>query len=163
MSDDAASTFDTDLLFLLSWASRALATEQTARLSGLGITPRAYCALMKAQPGTLTQRQLADACGLDKSTMVLVIDELEKKGLVERSTSAKDRRIRIIRVTPKGGEVLISAGKIVSETQDDVLATLPRRQQQALMTGLFDLVTNRLSSFADCAQPPRRPGTRSGD
>lgn len=155
---DTAARPKLDLMFLLSWAAHALATEQTAGLSGLGITPRAYCALYKALPGTLTQRQLADICGLDKSTMMLTIDELERKGLVERTLSATDRRVRIITVTASGRAVLAEAEGIVARIQDDVLAALPAEQSEALMQGLANLVEGRLSAFVECERPRRGRG-----
>ena len=40
--------------------------------------------------------------GLDKTTMVVTVDELERAGLAERQASSTDRRARIIKVTPAG-------------------------------------------------------------
>ena len=50
---------EADLAFLLSQASHALATELTARLDEVGITPRSYCVLSKALDCELTQSQVA--------------------------------------------------------------------------------------------------------
>ena len=73
---------ETDLAFLLSQASHALATELTARLAELGITPRAHCVLSNALGGELTQSQVAERCALDKTTMVVTLDALERDGRV---------------------------------------------------------------------------------
>ncbi|MEV6609032.1 MarR family transcriptional regulator [Kutzneria sp. NPDC051319] len=151
---------ETDLMFLLSWASHALATEQTAGLADLGITPRAHCVLYKALDGTRTQRELADMCGLDKTTMVVTMDELEKAGLAERRPSATDRRARIIHVTAKGLEVIAAANEIVERIQDDVLSSLPARQREAFTGALITLVNDRLASLVPCERPPRRPSAK---
>src|SRR5262245_53953119 len=98
-----------DLAFMLAHASHVLSTVLTAELAGLGITPRSSCVLASALTGEHTQIQLADMCGLDKTTMVVTVDELEKAGLVERQTSPTDRRARIIVVTPEGREVSAKA------------------------------------------------------
>ena len=93
-----------DLIFLLSQAAHALTTELTAELEGLGITPRSHCVLTQALDGEQTQIQLAERCALDKTTMVVTIDELERAGLAERRPSPTDRRARIIAVTDAGRE-----------------------------------------------------------
>src|SRR5690349_3723346 len=114
-----------DLAFLLAHASHVLSTELTAELAGLGITPRGNCVLSAALTGEKTQIQLADTCGLDKTTMVVTVDELEKAGLVERLTSPVDRRARIIAVTAQGREVNAKAADVVARVYEDVLGSLP--------------------------------------
>ena len=91
-----------DLIFLLSQAAHALETELTAELEQLGITPRSHCVLSHALDGEFTQIELAERCALDKTTMVVTIDELERAGLAERRPSPTDRRARIIAVTDAG-------------------------------------------------------------
>lgn len=145
-----------DLLFLLAQASHVLETELTARLSELGVSPRAYCVLSKALPGTLTQSQLAELTTLDKTTMVVTLDELEKDGLAERHASATDRRARIITVTDLGQKVVAEGEKLVNAVYDDVLAALPIGERQAFVAGLERLVGGRLSTPTHCDKPVRR-------
>lgn len=152
---------DTDLMFLLSWCSHALATEHTAALAGLGVTPRSYCVLYKAMEGELTQSQLAEAGGLDKSTMVLTMDELEERGLAARTASTRDRRARIISVTEEGRRVVAEATAIVTKVNDEILGTLPSELRQPFVAALTHLVEGRLASLPDCERPPRRRATRS--
>jgi DNA-binding MarR family transcriptional regulator len=160
MLDTLLTAPETDLMFLLSWASHALATEQTAGLSELGITPRAYCVLYKAAARELTQGQLTELCGIDKTTMVATVDELEQAGLAERRRSDADRRAFIIRVTSEGQNMIARASSVVTRIQNEVLSTLPAVQREALVQGLAALVTGRLSVLPDCERPPRRPRTR---
>lgn len=145
-----------DLAFLLAHASHVLSTELTAELAGLGITPRGQCVLSAALTGERTQIQLADICQLDKTTMVVTVDELEKAGLVERQTSATDRRARIIKVTDLGRKVHTSAQDVVAKVYEDVLSTLPSPEREAFMSGLTRLVENRLSTPVACQRAPRR-------
>lgn len=152
---------DVDLMFLLSWCSHALATEHTAALAGLDITPRSYCVLYKAMEGEMTQSQLAEAGGLDKSTMVLTVDELEKKELAERKASTRDRRARIISVTEKGRQVVAEATAIVTKVNDEILDTLPLELRQPLIGALTQLAEGRLASLPDCERSPRRRAARS--
>ena len=101
---------DVDLMFLLGQASHALETEMTAKLQALGVSPRAHCVLAHALRGELTQSQVAEQCALDKTTMVVTMDELERAGLAERRPSSSDRRARIIAVT-EAGERIVAGGR----------------------------------------------------
>src|SRR6184192_1129734 len=85
-----------NLNWLLSQASHTLSTELTAALEGLGISPRAFCVLTTASGGEHTQIELAQMVGLDKTTLVVTLDELEDSGLAKRKPSPKDRRARVI-------------------------------------------------------------------
>lgn len=145
-----------DLAFLLAHATHVLQTELTAELAGLGITPRGHCVLSAALTGEKTQIQLADMCQLDKTTMVVTVDELEKAGLVERQTSATDRRARIIVVTDLGRKVNASAQDVVARVYEDVLSALPTDERSAFLSGLTRLVETRLSTPVACQRAPRR-------
>src|ERR671930_2763369 len=87
-SADTRAPLATNLSWLLSQASYTLATELTAGLERLGVSPRAYCVLTAAMAGEPTQTQLAHMVGLDKTTMVVTIDELEGAGLAKRRPSS---------------------------------------------------------------------------
>ena len=52
----------------------------TAKLQALGVSPRAHCVLAHALRGELTQSQVAEQCALDKTTMVVTMDELDGRG-----------------------------------------------------------------------------------
>ena len=146
-----------DLLLLLGQASHALATELTARLEELGMTPRMHCVLAHAMRGQLTQNELAVECGLDKTTMVVTLDELERAGLAQRRASAADRRVRMVTVTGAGKRKVAQADEIVARVNADVLSALPARERQAFTSALRRLVDERLSTPVQCERSVRRP------
>ncbi|HEY3111870.1 MAG TPA: MarR family transcriptional regulator [Chloroflexota bacterium] len=153
-----------DLCVLLAQASHALTLELTDALTAVGISPRAHCVLTHALTGGLTQSELAELCDLDKTTMVVTVDELERDGLAERRPSAADRRARIIAVTTAGRKVVEEGQEIVARVRDDVLAALPPGQREAFVDGLARLVGGRLSAPQQCQRTVRRrrlPGSRS--
>jgi len=152
---------ETDLMRLLSWSSHALLAELTAALAKIGITPRAHCVLHYAMLGDKSQSQLADEAGLDKTTMVVLMDKLEKDGLAERRPSSVDRRARVIHVTDKGRAVVAKAHGIVAEVNEEVLSTLSGELRDSLVEALSQLVEGRLATLAHCEQPPRRRSVRS--
>lgn len=148
----------TDLGLLLAKASHALATAHAAALAEIGITPRAHCVLNKASAGQLTQIQLAELCGLDKTTMVVTVDELEAAGLAERHPSPTDRRARIISVTEAGRRVAAEGQRIVERVQNEVLGVVPAGEREALVSGLARLVDGPLCTPSGGSPPGcRRP------
>src|SRR6267154_5355249 len=94
--------FAGNLAWLLYKAHWALAAELAAALEPLGVSARGYHVLQAALSGEHTQTELAAIVGLDKTTMVVTVDELERAGLAERRHSPRDRRARIVSVTAAG-------------------------------------------------------------
>ncbi len=152
----AVEPLRSDLAWLLSHASHVLTTELAAALAELGLSPRARCVLSAAMSGEHTQIEIARLVGLDKTTMVVTLDELEARGLAERRPSSTDRRARVITVTKAGRELVRRAEEVSHEVQEDVLAVLPVRQREAVIAGLQTLVNERLSEPVQCAKPVRR-------
>lgn len=145
-----------NLNWLLSQANHALSTEMTARLEAIGIYPRGFCVLKTALDQGLTQSEIAAMIGLDKTTMVVTVDELERAGLAERRPSETDRRARVIHVTGAGRRKLKQAGAVVAQIQDEVLAALPAGEREVLLSALTTLVSDRLSTPMECGRTPRR-------
>jgi MarR family transcriptional regulator for hemolysin len=148
-----------DLGLLFSLASHGLATRMAAAFDGEGMTPRAHCVLSKAVGEELTQGRLAELSGLDKTTMVATIDELERAGLAERRPAPHDRRARVIAVTPKGEQVVARGREIVDRVQDEILGELPDEEREAFVSALARLVGGGLGMPAACEQRVRRPAT----
>ena len=77
------------------------------RMSQLGLTPRMWGALnVLDAEGALSQHALGRCVGMDPSSMVSTIDELEAKGLVQRRRDPTDRRAYALHITEAGGDVL---------------------------------------------------------
>ena len=150
---------DTDLGLLLARAAHGLKQELTAALTSVGISPRAHCVLSKAIGHEQTQSQLAGLCALDKTTMVVTMDELEKAGLAERRLSTTDRRARIVAVTEAGEEMVARGQAIVARVYDDVLGALPESERAMFVGALARIVEGRLAEPTPCDTPVRRPRT----
>jgi MarR family transcriptional regulator for hemolysin len=149
-----------DLLFLLNQASFALGNEMASRLAEVGITPRHYCVLSNACGEELTQIRLAERSMLDKTTMVVTLDELERQGLVVRRPSGADRRVKLVAVTPDGKQVVARAQTIVEQMQRDILESLPEDRREGFAEALTELVSGPLASPSHVERPLRRPRER---
>jgi DNA-binding MarR family transcriptional regulator len=148
--------FAGNLAWLLYKAHWALASELAAALAPLGVSARGYHVLRAALSGEHTQTELADLVGLDKTTMVVALDELEEAGLAERHPAPDDRRARIIVVTTAGKRKVAEADKVKERVQAEVLGELSAREGAALMDALTKLVEGRLAEPAECNPPLRR-------
>ena len=107
-----------------------------------GVTPVQYAALHKIgnAPG-LDQRTLARSIGLDTSTTAGVIDRLEARGLMRRSASPEDRRVRLLNLTDAGQDLLESLEPDMLKAQDRILAPLPKAERAEFLRMLRTLVT----------------------
>jgi len=149
-----------DLGWLLSQASHGLLIEQTARLEDVGIAPRGYCVLTTALNGEYTQGEIGQAIGVDKTTMVVTLDQLEEAGLAERRPSKTDRRARVITVTDKGRKKVQEAKRVTRDLQNEVLAELSPEQRDLFLTTLNKLQCGSLAGNSPCQQPPRKRAPR---
>ncbi|MBJ7332434.1 MAG: MarR family transcriptional regulator [Solirubrobacteraceae bacterium] len=156
---EAPSALTADLAWLLARASHNLNIELQAALESIGLAHRAHCVLRGAMEGEYTQIELARLSGVDKTTMVGLIDELEAAGLAERKPSPTDRRKRVIAVTKAGEQKTAEADALVAQVRDDVLSALPAEDREQFMTSLMRLTCERLNEAMPCSAPPRRPRT----
>jgi MarR family transcriptional regulator for hemolysin len=158
VATDAPAALTSDLCWLLARASHGLNTELTAALEGLGISPRAHSVLLTALTGEHTQGEIARIVGLDKTTMVVTVDELEAAGLAERQPSSSDRRARVIVVTEAGERKARDADRVLDRVRADVLSELPPDDRDAFLRALGTLACGRLSEPVPCTHPVRRRG-----
>jgi DNA-binding MarR family transcriptional regulator len=99
-----------------------------------GVTPVQFAVLqvLAAQPG-LDQRTLARAVSFDTSTIGGVIDRLEARGLLTRSHSPGDRRVRLLHLTPEGESLLADLTPSMLRTQGRILEPLSATERKDFM------------------------------
>jgi DNA-binding MarR family transcriptional regulator len=113
--------------------------------------------IVAAAPG-ITQQRLHTRTAIDTSSMVAVIDHLEKLGYAERRPSAEDRRIRAIHLTPAGHEALGRARRIARELQGQVFGALTENER----TTLHDLLRKLAAANLPGQGGPTAPGATGG-
>jgi DNA-binding MarR family transcriptional regulator len=121
-------------------------TELTgAALAPLGVDPREWVTLMYLEDRPqLSQAEAAKHLGIDRTTMVAIIDELERKGLVERRPHPDDRRKNAVEVTPAGHDVRERADKQIDECERRFLAGLGEAGARELKRALRAVIDPRL-------------------
>ncbi len=119
-------------LFFRLW--RASHSRVAAALESIGLTPALFALLnvLGAREGAM-QQELGSALGIDPSTMVTLIDELETAGLATRRPHPTDRRARTVALTPKGRRALKRARRMAGQVEDEVLHGLTATERRELL------------------------------
>jgi len=92
--------------------------------------------------GTLTQQELADECGLDKTNILRIIDNLENKGLVKRAPKLYDRRAYLIKLTSKGKKLIPIINKAIGNLNKKTLAGISDGQRRSFFKTLDKISQN---------------------
>ncbi|MBF4997634.1 winged helix-turn-helix transcriptional regulator [Nocardia sp. BSTN01] len=109
-------------------------------LAPLGIGPRHFSTLklLQANDGQ-SQQQLCDTLRIHRNVMVGLVDDLEKRGFVERRRHPADRRAHAVHLLPAGQEMLLRVEPIVRELDDSIQEPL-EPHEQAVLHELLDKV-----------------------
>jgi len=144
--DPESAEFAGQLFFRL-W--RASHTRMADALESIRLTTALFALLnvLGAREGAI-QQAIGAELGIDPSTMVSLIDQLEAAGLVKRRPHRKDRGVREVVITGKGRRALKRARGMASQVQDEVLGGLTAAERRELLT----LLRRALSSA-----PPQSP------
>jgi DNA-binding MarR family transcriptional regulator len=141
-SPAAASPLSPPLIQLLKHAQLALGDLTGRALAPLQITGRELAVLVVL--GThepLSQQQAAGQLGVDRTTMVDLVDGLEQNNLVERRPDPSDRRRNIVQLTADGQHALREGGRAALEAEREFLAPLNPAEATQLTTTLQRLLT----------------------
>jgi DNA-binding MarR family transcriptional regulator len=109
---------------LLKHVQAAFAARHATLLEPLGVTGRQTATMIAIAEEPASQRELARRLGVDRTTMVALIDELEQSGLVERRTDPDDRRRNVLELTRTGRDTLVRARAASDRAEQEFLAPL---------------------------------------
>ncbi|MBI5791122.1 MAG: MarR family transcriptional regulator [Rhodocyclales bacterium] len=121
--------------FQLRMAQIALFRDFSQGLGGEDVTPGLFGVLVIIESNPdLKQSELARATQLDRSTVVTVIDNLERRGLVERRASVHDRRSNAIRLTEAGTTLLRKLKRQVGQHEKRLLQNFSPAERETFLT-----------------------------
>jgi DNA-binding MarR family transcriptional regulator len=141
----------------LAWeAMRALVLENEGRKEACDALDLSFVrvkALLRiAEGGPVSQRSLAPTLGTDATYVTVAVDELERRGLVERRPDPDDRRCKVLTVTARGAADAAQAGQILARPPAP-LAALPVADLAALAS-LLEPLAQRVRPPAAAPQAP---------
>ena len=119
--------------FLLAQLGAHAANQFTERLGVLQLTPAdaGILRLLRIAAG-ISQQELSEKLRIHPSRLVAILDNLERRQLVERKPNAEDRRLYSLHLTKDGGEILERIGKVAREHQDALLSALSGDDRKSL-------------------------------
>ena len=83
--------------------------------------------------GEMTQQSIAYIIQKDKNSVTQFIDNLEKKGLVQRVVDSSDRRVNNIRLSKAGSEMKDNTKKVAIEVINRILEGIPEEELKAFV------------------------------
>jgi DNA-binding MarR family transcriptional regulator len=139
--------------FLLAQVGAHAAARFAERLRVLNLTPpHAGILRVVATSGGISQQRLADYLRVLPSRLVVLIDQLEERGVVERRANARDRRSSALHLTDAGAEMLKNIGRLARDHQEALLVSLTVEEREELV-----LLLGRVAD-----QQGLRPGVHPG-
>jgi DNA-binding MarR family transcriptional regulator len=155
--------------FLLAQVGAHAAARFAERLAVLDLSPPHAGTLraIHARPG-ISQQELSSLLGLVPSRLVVLVDELEERGLVERRESPDDRRAHALHLTRKGAEAYEAIGRIARAHDDATCAALTADERETLASLLRriadqqDLTPGVHPGFSRLGRSSEKRGKRRG-
>jgi DNA-binding MarR family transcriptional regulator len=142
--------------YLLKHAQLRLAELTASALAPFGVSGRQLAVLIAIDSRVpLSQQEVAGRLGVDRTTMVALIDELEDNALVQRRRDPDDRRKNVVALTDVGTAALRQATQASDGAERLFLGTLSDDQTAQLKAAL------RAITFP-AAKPPSASAGRAG-
>jgi DNA-binding MarR family transcriptional regulator len=121
------------LAFALSRTQLLLLARHQQALARHGLSERQYTVLrLIGAVEHRSQRDVGKQLYIDRTTVVQIVDELERMGLVRRQRSITDRRVLTIELTPEGTATSASAAESVAAAEREFLAPLSPPEREVL-------------------------------
>lgn len=137
----AAQEEPESLAFLLQRAHSTIRARMLAALEGSGLHLGHIAILgMLVKDEGLTQRELSLRTGIEKSSMVLFIDHLEREGWIVRKAYPGDRRAYAIALTRRGQEQLKLLGPKLMQAEEQALMPLSAAEKARLRQQLQAII-----------------------
>ena len=125
---------------VLSRVAQQMRERFETRVAHLGLRNKHYGVLIVLQDGPLTQTEISRSVAVDRTSMVGLIDELDRLGLVERARHPQDRRAHAVTLTEQGREALRLTTAAVDATEAECFAALSPGEQKQLRALLLKLL-----------------------
>lgn len=139
--ETGSNKLDLSPLHLLHRAGQCAGDIFEAETVETDLTPRQYAVLVTvSQEEGLSQTDLVERTGVDRSTLADIVRRMLKKGLLQRRRTKEDARAYAVRLTEEGWRVLKSSEPLVRKVDDRILSALPPKQRDQFLSDLATIV-----------------------
>jgi len=109
----------------------------------LALTPEQFLSIdLLWNQGSMSQQKLADLMQKDKNSITKLVDALEGKGYVKRSSDPKDRRTKLLVLTSKAESIKDSAKETGISMLDDIIEGISEEELTSLLATLHKICHN---------------------
>ncbi len=136
-------SLERDILFLLHDVARLMRTraDQHARRYGMTRAQWVILSWLERQSG-ISQNDLAGLVEVEPITVCRLVDRLEARGLVERRSDPKDRRVRRLHLTPEAKPMLDEIHAYREEMRRQLTAGIPQPALDSQVEALLQMKAN---------------------
>jgi len=128
-------------MHLLHRAGQCAGDLFTEEVVGGGLTPRQFAVLLTiSQEEGLSQTDLVERTGIDRSTLADIIRRMLKKGLIRRRRTKTDARVYAVKLSDEGAEALRDAQPAAFQADARLLAALPETKRAEFLESLSVIV-----------------------
>jgi len=105
----------------------------------LGLRAREFWLLAIAGRGNVPQHEIAGRCGLDPSSLVAVLDGMERRGWLRRERNPRDRRMHWVQRTEAGDRLFARALPRAQRAEARQLTALSETEQREMVAAMRKL------------------------
>lgn len=139
--ESSQSRLERSPIHLLHRAGQCAGDIFQAEMASGELTPRQYAVLVTvSQNEGLSQTDLVDKTGIDRSTLADIVRRMLKKSLLQRRRTKEDARAYAVKLTEEGWRVLKSAEPMAKRVDDRILSVLTGAQRERFIQDLNTIV-----------------------
>ena len=133
--------------YLLSKAHLRVHVRANDALEPLGLTVKHYGLLtLLVHEGPISQGRLGEVMKIDRTTMVALVDDLERAGHVDRTRNPEDRRAYALAATASGRRIQRDAATLMKRVYNETLSPLSAGERRELLRMLRAIVEGASAS-----------------
>ncbi len=134
---------DRSAVHLLHRAGQCAGDMFTEEVVSGDLTPRQFAILLTiSQKEGLSQTDVVERTGIDRSTLADIIRRMLKKGLIRRRRTRNDARVYAVRLTDEGRAALNAAQPAALQADARLLAALPEAKRGEFLESLSAIVSS---------------------
>lgn len=131
------------IAYITSRGAKTLAERLEDRFSGSGVSRVQWIAMYYIDScPSITQKQLADRMNTKESTVVRLLDRMEKEKMVRRVSSEADRRVRYLELTETGRPLYEGLTERAEQFKDDAIRGIEEEELEIFKKVLNQMLDN---------------------
>lgn len=156
LASDYPETLMANPAFLLNTVAVTVAQLMENALEPIGLRVRHFRLLLLLDVDRPYQQSaLGPALGIDRTTVVALVDFLEQRELAKRLREPDDRRAYLVRLTPKGAALTRHATEVANRIEERMFGPLAPTERETLIVLVMRLLV-RPGPIADIVRASRR-------